>query len=158
MNNRIHSALADVNKLLTAKTLSKTGARGVAMRSKKAAHQALNNAKADLRSAKPPRAKKEAQERVKRASARLKKLSSSVEGAANRTKILAMLGMGGNKPNLRLLNKMIQRGHITAPEVVTAVGEALRLRRVNLRVIEAIMMALTEALVTEDVIDVESAA
>ena len=76
---------------------------------------------------------------------------------AKKTKILAMLGVG-SKPNLRLLNKLIGRGVITAEEVVNAVGEALFLKRVNKRIVEAIVTALQEALVGGDVIDVEEAA
>jgi len=85
--------------------------------------------------------------------------STVVTSRAKKTKILAMLGMG-SKPNLRLLNKLVSRGTITAQEVVDAVGEALFLKRVNKRVIEAISMALMEALSSGsgDVIDIEEAA
>jgi hypothetical protein len=80
-----------------------------------------------------------------------------VMASAKRVKILAMLGVG-SKPNLRLLNKMINRGAITTEEVVNAVGEALLLRRVNRRVVEAIVAALRETLGSGDVIDVDEAA
>ena len=85
------------------------------------------------------------------------KAATKVSSSARKLKILAMLGMG-SKPNLRLLNKLITREVITAQEVVDAVGEALFLKRVNKRVIEAITMALKEALGTSDVIDMEEAA
>lgn len=80
--------------------------------------------------------------------------STRVMSSAKKTKILAMLGVG-SKPNLRLLNKLVSRGAITADEVVNAVGEALFLKRVNKRVVEAITMALRETLGVEDTIDMD---
>ena len=80
--------------------------------------------------------------------------STKVTSSAKKLKILAMLGVG-SKPNLRLLNKMINRGQITSDEVVAAVSEALLLKRVNKRVIEAIGLALREVLGVEDSIDMD---
>ena len=50
---------------------------------------------------------------------------------------------------------MINRGQITSDEVVAAVSEALLLKRVNKRVIEAIGLALREVLGVEDSIDMD---
>ena len=83
--------------------------------------------------------------------------ASVVTSSAKKTKILAMLGVG-SKPNLRLLNKLVNRGQITAEEVVAAVSEALILRHVNKRIVEAIGNALRDVLGVEDVIDIEQAA
>lgn len=70
-----------------------------------------------------------------------------------RTKILAMLGMG-SKPNLRQLMRLIDRGVVSGEEVVLAVEEALKLKRVNARIVEAISTALREALAPEiEIID-----
>lgn len=89
--------------------------------------------------------------RTAKASARRKAEGKSKKLTAARRKMLAEFG---GKPNLKKLHKVISRGLISADEVVMAIEEALKLKRVNPRLAETIAGSLRDVFDISDIIDV----
>jgi hypothetical protein len=64
----------------------------------------------------------------------------------------------GNAPNLKALKRVIQKGLISADEVVAAISEALKIKRVNPRMADAMADALHDVFDVSEVIDVAAKA
>lgn len=62
----------------------------------------------------------------------------------------------GNAPNLRALNRLVQRGAISAEELVLAVKEALVLKRMSARMADMIAEALADVMGVGEVIDLSA--
>jgi hypothetical protein len=95
--------------------------------------------KASAKKTPAPAAKKASASAPKKPAAPAKKAAKKVSAMAH--------------PNLVKLQRVISHGAITNEEVIGAVVEALRMKRVNTRLAGAIAVVLQEALGTTDVID-----